>query len=145
MTDQTTPQQDDQADLAAQPDPAADGTDARPDMTETFDREYVQKLREEAASHRVRAKRADALAAALVTATAALTGRLADPADLPYSDDLLDDHGLVDQAKVRTAVEDLIRQKPHFAARRPAPGNLGQGARPESVDVRLSGLLRRGT
>ena len=42
--------------------------DAAPEEQETFTREYVQKLRDEAAGHRVKAKRADALAARLVTA-----------------------------------------------------------------------------
>jgi hypothetical protein len=91
----------------------------------------------------VRAKRADALAASLVTATAALTGKLADPTDLPFTDDLLDDDGYVDEAKVRAAVDDLIKRKPHLAARRPR-GDVGQGARPESQEEGLAALLRRG-
>jgi hypothetical protein len=110
---------------------------------ETFDRAYVQKLRDEAAGHRVKAKRADGLAAALVTAQAALTGRMADPTDLPYDEELLDDDGLVDNDKVTAAVEDLLRRKPHLAARRPH-GDVGQGARPESSEVGLASLLRRG-
>ena len=113
------------------------------DEPDTFDREYVQRLRDEAAGHRVRAKRADALAAALVTAQAAATGRLADPTDLPFSEDLLDDDGLVDDGKVRAAVDELIARKPHLAARRPR-GDVGQGARPEPDDTGLAGLLRRG-
>ncbi len=140
MTDQTTPQQDDQA---AQPDPAVDGTDARSDPTETFDREYVQKLRDEAAGHRVKAKRIDALSARLATAQAALTGKLADPTDLPFTADLLDDDGLVDEDKVRAAVDALIERKPHLAARRPT-GNIGQGARPELQEEGLAAMLRRG-
>lgn len=110
---------------------------------ETFDREYVQKLRDEAAGHRVKAKRSDALAAALVTAQAALTGRLADPTDLPFTDDLLDEDGLVDDEKVRAAVDALLERKPHLAARRPT-GDVGQGARPEAEVVGLASLLRRG-
>ncbi len=86
----------------------------------------VQKLRDEAAGHRVRAKRADALAARLVTAQAALTGKLADPTDLPFNDDLLDDDGLVDEAEVQAAVDGLIKRKPHLAARRPV-GDIGKG------------------
>ncbi len=115
----------------------------RPDEAapEVFDREYVQKLREEAAGHRVRAKRADALAAALVSAQAALTGKLADPTDLAYSDDLLDDNGLVDEGKVRAAVDALLERKPHLAARR-VVGDVGQGARPSEDAFSLVGLLR---
>ncbi len=111
---------------------------------ETFDREYVQKLRDEAAGHRVKAKRADALNARLATAQAALTGKLADPTDLPFTDELLDDDGLVDEGKVKAAVDDLIKRKPHLAVRRPI-GDVGQGARPEApADGGLAALLRRG-
>ena len=116
---------------------------AKVDEPDTFDREYVQRLRDEAAGHRVKAKRADALAGALVTAQAAATGRLADPTDLPYSEDLLDEDGIVDDGKVRAAVDELIARKPHLAARRPR-GDVGQGARPEPDDTGLAGLLRRG-
>lgn len=72
MTDQTTDAPEDEPTGASAPDGA-------PDEPETFDREYVQKLRDEAAGHRVKAKRADALNARLATAQAALTGKLADP------------------------------------------------------------------
>ena len=110
---------------------------------ETFDREYVQKLRDEAAGHRVKAKRADALAASLVTAQAALTGKLADPTDLPFDEALLDEDGYVDESKVQAAVDELVKRKPHLAARRPR-GDVGQGARPEVDDIGLGALLRRG-
>ncbi len=126
-----------------EPTAATAGDDAAPDVAETFTREYVQKLRDEAAGHRVKAKRADALAARLVTAAVALTGKLADPTDLPFTEDLLDDHGLVDDTKVQEAVEDLIKRKPHLAARRPT-GDVGQGARPEIPEIGLGALLRRG-
>lgn len=120
----------------------ASGTDA-PDGPETFDSAYVERLREEAAGHRVKAKRAEALSAALVTAQAAATGSLADATDLPYDDDLLDDVGVPDPDKVLAAVDDLIARKPHLAARRPR-GDVGQGARPEVEEIGLASLLRRG-
>ena len=123
--------------------PAAEPDEQSPPEPETFDRDYVQKLRDEAAGHRVKAKRADALASALVTAQAAGTGKLADPTDLPFSDELLDEDGLVDEGKVRAAVDDLIKRKPHLAARRPT-GNVGQGARPEPQEEGLAAMLRRG-
>ena len=56
----------------------------------------------------MKAKRVDALNARLSTAQAAVIGRLADPTDLPFTDDLLDGDGLVDEAKVHAAVEDLV-------------------------------------
>lgn len=78
-----------------------------------------------------------------MTAQAALTGKLADPTDLPLTDDLLDDDGLVDEIKVRAAVDDLVQRKPHLASRRPS-GDVGQGARPETKPVGLAEMLRRG-
>jgi len=140
---ETTAMPDDETGLSAQPDPAAEGGSSREDVTETFDRDYVQKLRDEAASHRVKAKRTDALNARLATAQAAVTGKLADPTDLPFTDDLLDDDGLVDEYKVSAAIDELIKRKPHLAARRPT-GDVGQGARPEVPEVGLAAMLRRG-
>jgi hypothetical protein len=110
---------------------------------ETFDRAYVENLRAEAAEHRVKGKRADALAARLVTSLAASTGRLADPSDLPYDAALLDDDGMPDGDKVTEAVEALLAAKPHLASRRPT-GDVGQGARSEAEGVSLAGLLRAG-
>ena len=92
------------------------------------DRAYVQKrLRDEAAGHRFEAKRTDALNARLPTAQAALTGKLADPTDLPFTDDMLDDDGLVDEAKVHAAVDDLLKRKPH--PRHPPPDRRGGAGR----------------
>ena len=143
MTEQTSPVGDTEEDVSNLDTPPEDVGNLPTDEPETFDREYVQKLRDEAAGHRVKAKRAEALAAALVTATAAGTGKLADPTDLPFTDDLLDEDGLVDVEKVATAVDDLIKRKPHLAARRPR-GDVGQGARPETDEIGLATLLRRG-
>ncbi len=143
MTETSTAQPSGTADgEGASADDAATGQDVAVEQ-ESFDREYVQKLRDEAAGYRVRAKRTDALNARLATAQAALTGKLADPTDLPYDDALLDDDGLVDEDKVRAAVDALIERKPHLAARRPT-GNVGQGARPETPEIGLADLLRRG-
>jgi hypothetical protein len=114
------------------------------DGPDTFDRAYVQRLRDEAAGHRVKAKRADALAQRLITAMAAKTNRLADPTDLAYSDDLLDDDGLPDEAKVLDAVEELLAKKPHLASRRPQDSDVGQGAQADADTVSLADLLRRG-
>ncbi len=139
MTEQTT----EEPDVVGPVGPTDEASPTGETEPETFDREYVQKLRDEAAGHRVKAKRTDALNARLATAQAALTGKLADPTDLPFTDDLLDDDGLVDEAKVLAAVEDLIKRKPHLAARRPT-GNVGQGARPEVVEEGLAAMLRRG-
>jgi hypothetical protein len=132
----------------AAPTPPSSGgstsTDGKPDAPEVFDRAYVEELRRENATQRVKGKRGDDLAARLVTSYAAATGKLADASDLPYADDLLDEHGLPDEAKVRAAVDTLLERKPHLAARR-VVGDVGQGARPDTAgEVSLAGLLRAG-
>ena len=44
---------------------------------------------------------------------------------------------------MQAGVDDLIKRKPHLAARRPT-GNVGQGARPEVPEIGLAAMLRRG-
>lgn len=105
---------------------------------ETFPRSYVEKLRKEAAGHRDRAKRADDFAQRLHTALVEATGRLADPADLPFEESHLDD-----AQALTTAIEALLADKPHLASRKPF-GNIGQGVAPVSNDVSLGGILRAG-
>lgn len=140
MPDTTDPTGDQRpTEPTATTDPAA-ATDPAGDP-ETFPREYVQQLRDEAAGYRVKAKATDALRDRLVTAYAAATGRLADPTDLPYDPELLDDDGLVDEPKVRTAVQNLLTRKPHLATRRPT-GDVAQGARTDEPGLSLVGLLR---
>ncbi len=121
------------------------GTPAEaPQEPETFPREYVERLRRENAEARVGAKRSEALAARLVAALAAQTGQLADPSDLPYSDDLLDEEGLPDAGKINAAVADLLTRKPHLASTR-VTGDVGQGVRGETAPmVSLAELLRSG-
>lgn len=89
----------------------------------TFPREYVEKLRKEAAGYREKAKGRDELAQALWQARVEATGRLADPTDLPMPED----GDPLDADAVTTAVEDLLARRPHLASRRPR-GNVGQGA-----------------
>lgn len=122
------------------PDPAS--TTVEPE-SETFPREYVERLRQESAGYRTRAQRADALAERLMTATVreATAGILADPTDLPASDDLLGEDGMPDPERIRTAANALVGRKPHLADRRPR-GDADQGARPPAADVDLAGILR---
>ena len=106
---------------------------------ETFPREYVENLRQEAADARVKAKKADELAQALFVARVAATGRLAGPTDLPFNADLLDDADALN-----AAIDALLDAKPHLASRTPR-GNIGQG--PTGADtgtVDLAALLRAG-
>ncbi|RUP03700.1 MAG: hypothetical protein EKK34_18125 [Mycobacterium sp.] len=103
--------------------PDVEGTsDAEQD---TFDRSYVEKIRRESAGYRDRAKtaeaRADELARALFAARVAATGKLADPTDLTYDPEALDDAD-----KLAAAIDALVVTKPHLRARKPN-GSVGQG------------------
>lgn len=103
---------------------------------ETFPRAYVEKLRREAADHRGRAADRDALAERLHGSLVAATGRLADPSDLPY-----DAEHLEDPEALTAAVDDLLARKPHLASRK-VSGDVGQGATGGSEAVDLAGMLR---
>lgn len=108
------------------------------DDAETFPKSYVQKLRDENARYRQRAQRSDELAHRLHRALVAADGRLADPTDLEF-----DDGHLEDSEVLTAAVDELLRTKPHLAARKPA-GDIGQGASGGNSTVDLAGLLRAG-
>ena len=90
----------------------------------------VKKLRNEAAGNRVKAREAGELAeqraAALFTALVKLDGRLADPSDLPYSEEYL-----TDEAALESAIGDLLERKPGLAARQ-YRGNIGAGVKGDS-------------
>lgn len=73
--------------------------------------------------------------------TEATAGILADPTDLPASDDLYDDDGYPDADKISDAAKELVSRKPHLADRRPA-GPVEQGPRDQPADVNLAGLMR---
>ena len=86
---------------------------------ETFSADYVKSLREEAAAHRVKAKRTDEANARLVQALAQADGRLIESSELTFTDDLIDESGIVSSEKVRAAIDALIAAKPYLASRRP--------------------------
>ena len=119
-----SPEIDAQADAPAdeQLDPATE------EAPESFSADYVRDLREEAAAHRVKAKRVDDANARLVAAYATADGRLVDVEALTMSEDMLDEEGLVDPAKVTAAIGDLIAAKPYLASRKPTTP-LPQGVR----------------
>lgn len=106
--------------------------------SETFTREYVERLRKENAEHRIRSKRADDLARQLLHSRVAATGKLADPADLEFAEDLLDD-----MPGLEAAIEDLLARKPHLASRTPR-GDAGQGFTGGADTVDLAAILRAG-
>lgn len=99
------------------------------DETQTYPADIVRKLREENAKYRTRAHdaeaRVDELTRALFTARVQATGKLADPSDLPFDADLLDDDNALN-----AAVDDLIAKRPHYAKRK-IVGDVGQGRQDE--------------
>ena len=121
------------------PDAPPEGNDesVSTDEPETFPREVVEKLRQENGRYRQRAQQADTLAERLHTELVRATGRLADPTDLPYSEDHLDD-----PEKMTAALDELLDRKPHLATRRPS-GDIGQGNRgPASSGFSLLDTLK---
>lgn len=111
---------------------------------QTFDAEYVGKLRDEAATHRVRAQRADVLAegwyrSAVELATA---GILMDPTDLPRSDDHFDPDGRPNVEAIRASAEELAASKPHLARARMTSAQLQGPTGQPPVAVGLGSLLR---
>lgn len=98
-------------------------TDTGDDDAETFPRSVVEKLRQENGRYRQRAAQADAYAQRLHTELVRATGRLADPTDLPFDAEHLDD-----AETLTAAIDALLTDKPHLASRRPS-GDIGQGNR----------------
>lgn len=122
---------------AVDPTPAGDG-DPGGDG-DTFPRAYVEKLRKSEASYRERAARADALeqektalAQRLHESLVRADGRLADPADLPFNADHLDD-----PAALTEAITALVRTRPGLKARQ-AAGDVGAGSRGPAAGGHLS-------
>jgi len=109
-----------------------------PDEPETFPRSYVEELRQENGRYRQRAQQGEVYAHRLHTELVRATGRLADPTDLPFLDEHLDDPD-----KLSNALDDLLARKAHLANRRPQ-GDIGQGAVSEgSATVDLAAILRQ--
>lgn len=138
MTEQTITEQTIDTEVET---PTGETADPTPVQTtedpETFPREYVVKLRDEAAKHRTRAQRADDLAHRLHGSLVAATGRLADPTDLAFDEAHIDDADALS-----AAIDDLLTRKPHLGSRRPV-GDVGQGVTGGDSSVDLAGLLRR--
>lgn len=116
-------------------DPPAD-TSAVAEEPEQFPRSYVEELRAEAKSWRVKAQKADGYAQRLHTELVKATGRLADPTDMPFNG-----AHLTDPEALTAAIESLLARKPHLASRRPS-GDVGQGVTGASAPVDLAAILR---
>lgn len=104
---------------------------------DAFPRSYVEELRQENGRYRQRAQKGDQYTQRLHTELVKATGKLADPTDLPFDENHLDD-----PAALADAVEDLLQRKPHLASRRPI-GEIGQGASPSASTVDLAAILRQ--
>lgn len=93
---------------------------------DTFPRDYVEGLRRESAGYREKAKaaeaRADELARALFTAQVAATGKVENPAEIPFDAAIVDD---IDA--INAIVDAAITTRPYIKARTFAP--VGQGER----------------
>ena len=135
IEEQSTEGSDQPAESDAETTGAPGATSGTPEP-ETFPREYVENLRKENADARVRAKAADEMARRLHLELVRATGRLADPTDLPFDANHLEDVSILE-----AALDDLIGRKPHLASRRPT-GDIGQGATSITDSVDLAGILR---
>jgi len=117
----------------------ADADDAQTD-SDTFSREYVEKLRRESAKYRDRASDRDALAERLHRALVEADGRLADAADLPYDEKHLDDGEALSEA-----ITALLEDKPHYGARRLPSTDVGQGRNESgSTSITWADVLKQG-
>jgi len=141
MTEQATVEAPD-TDAAASEDAAAP-TDPTPETAqgdtepETFPREVVEKLRAEAAKHRVAAAKHDETKARLHAELVKATGRLADPADLAYNED-----HLTDPDKLNADIDALLQSKPHYSSRIPAVGSsIAQGVKGLPPEQKAPGFL----
>jgi len=124
------------AETAAEPTEPPDPTGDTPEDAETFPRAVVEELRRENAKYRTRAGQADAMSQRLHLELVRATNRLADPSDLPFDENHLEDVSILD-----AAIDDLLSRKPHLASRRPS-GDIGQGATGSADSVDLAGILR---
>lgn len=124
---------------AETPEDVSTGSDTNDVEPDTFPRDYVEKLRDENAKYRQRAQKSDELAHRLHRALVEADGRLADPTDLDYAEEHLED-----AESLSEAIGELLQAKPHLAARKPV-GSIGQGAVSQGTNtVDLAGLLRAG-
>ncbi|MFC9994672.1 hypothetical protein [Nocardia sp. NPDC127526] len=105
---------------------------------DTFPRSYVEDLRRENAKYRDRSKKADEYARRLHAELVRATGRMADPTDLEFNLEHLED-----SEALAAAVDDLLTSKPHLAARR-LIGDIGQGVVQSAPAVDLAAVLRAG-
>ncbi len=132
QTDETTEEETPKGGVNADP----EGGEETEEEPETFPREYVEKLRKEAAEHRTRAQRAEDLGQRLHASLVSATGRLVSADELPYDESHLDD-----EDALNASIDALLKAKPYLASRK-VNGDVGQGASKSSESVDLAGMLR---
>ncbi|MFT4395792.1 hypothetical protein ACLTEW_12745 [Gordonia lacunae] len=133
-----TPQPDDQPQPseAQQPDEPTENEPTPEPEPDVFPRAYIERLRKENADYRNRAKAADDLAKRLHTELVRATGKLADPTDMPF-----DAEHLEDPDKLTASIDQLLSVKPHLKARR-IVGAVGQGESGTTTGVDLLGIMQ---
>lgn len=123
--------------------PAEDDEDDEAGDGDTFPRSYVKRLRERSAGYRARAKDAEARTAelerALFTERVRALDVLADPSDLPFDAELLEDPDAL-----RAAADDLVARRPHYRRRGVAAGTGSRDEAGSGPGVSLLGLMRGG-
>ena len=136
-TDETTTVEDTEVEPAESEATLSDDTEPDEDADQ-FPRSYVERLRRESAGYRERATKGDTYAQRLHTEMVRATGKLADPTDLPFDAEHLDDPDVL-----AAAVDDLLARKPHLASRKPL-GDIGQGpVSGGSPGIDLAAMLRQ--
>lgn len=109
---------------------------------DTFPRPYVERLRARSAGYRTRATAAEArtgeLEQALYTERVRALDVLADPTDLPYDPEALDDPDAL-----RAAVDALVSKRPHLRRRGVAGAGTGTREQDDGTEpVSLLGIMR---
>src|SRR5690625_2605830 len=145
VTDEASAPDEDASDEdeAVSPETESDPTDDEDD-SDQFPRPYVERLRARSAGYRARAKAAEGRAAelerALFTERVRALDVLADPSDLPYDPEALDDPDAL-----RAAVDELVAKRPHLRRRGVADPGTGHREQHEGGDpVSLLGIMRGG-
>ena len=125
-------------------DEGEDDEDDEDDEGDTFPRSYVKRLRERSAGYRTRAKeseeRAATLERALFTERVRALDLLADPEDLPFNADALEDPDAL-----RAAAEALVQKRPHLRRRGTTGPEVGAREHDDGTEpVSLLGIMRGG-
>lgn len=122
-TPETPPQPSEETPPAEEVEEVEEGEEGE-ELRQSFDRDYVERLRGKSAGYRLRMKEAESkvenLQRALFTERLQRLDTVVDTDAVPYDPDLLDDSDAL-----REAVEELLEAKPYLRKRR-AGGDIGQ-------------------